>query len=60
MSEIQAGDTVEILSGNRKGERGKVIYVRMAPPNYSRVEACSVLCLDFNSAIYPARELKKV
>ncbi len=56
---IQATDFVIIQTGNRKGETGRVIYVRMAPPDYAEVAACSVLCLDGRQSIYPVEDLKK-
>lgn len=56
---IEVGDSVIIQTGTRKNETGKVAYVRMGPPSFSKVIACSVLCLDGRAVIYPVENLKK-
>ena len=60
MTELTKRSTVRITHGNRSGELAKVIYVRMAPPNYSNIKAASLLCLDGRQAIYPVEQFEKV
>lgn len=59
MSEIKRGDKVIIET--MKGEvRGQVVSVRMAPPNYDKPMAVSVIIPSrANVVIYPANKVRK-
>lgn len=59
MSELRRGD--KVIVETLKGEvRGQVVSVRMAPPNYEKPMAVSVIIPSRpNVVIYPANKVRK-